>query len=71
MKLKSLTLVLTLTLSVLSVTAREIHISPSGSDSAIGTRAAPLLTLRAAKMRIRKIKYTESFPKTGISVIYG
>jgi hypothetical protein len=38
-----------------SATAADVHLSPTGSDTADGSAAAPVVTLRRALDRVREI----------------
>ena len=48
--------------------AARIYVSPGGSDTAAGTKDAPLATLAAARQRIRELKSRSGLPVGGMTV---
>ena len=48
--------------------ATELYIAPDGNDSNLGTRTAPLKTLKAARDAIRKLKHNQDHLADGATI---
>ncbi|MBT4816792.1 MAG: hypothetical protein HON70_13890, partial [Lentisphaerae bacterium] len=48
--------------------ASKIYVAPDGSDTAAGTRGAPLATLTAVRQKIRELKGRDRLPAGGVTV---
>ncbi|MEI2723937.1 MAG: right-handed parallel beta-helix repeat-containing protein [Verrucomicrobiota bacterium] len=48
--------------------ARDVYVSPKGSDTNPGTKAKPVATLEAARDLVRKQKATQPLPRGGLTV---
>ncbi len=57
------------TLPALPNPARTLHLSPSGQDTADGTKSAPFLTLEKCRDAIRQIRQKSGLPAGGIRVV--
>ncbi len=51
-----------------TVFAQYFYVSPSGSDSADGTKNAPFATLERAKQAVRRFKADKGWPSGGVNV---
>lgn len=58
-------------LPLTTLSAREIHLAPNGSDSAEGTHEAPLATLKAARDLARKLRKGGAQKESMVILIHG
>ena len=52
-----------------SATAADVHLSPTGSDTADGSAAAPVATLRRALDRVREIRSADRSRETPVEIL--